>query len=191
MAKAVKGTSGAARLHARSGRDLWPLHPLRVKAPFAARPWSRYSPRSMKRRRTCALDLGGARVGVAIDDELGVLAHPRGHFDGKDQKRLVESLKAFVAEENVGRIIVGLPLDMKGGEGEAARKARYLAQTIANATGCEIELWDERLTTVQARRSLQASEVPGRKQRSRIDEASACVILQAWLDGQGGRRGGR
>jgi len=132
--------------------------------------------------RTVALDLGGARVGVAIDDELGSMAHPRGVLDGKDRGKLMRSLKDLALAEGVTRFIVGLPLDMKGGEGESAKKARVIAQEIANATGCEVELWDERLTTVQAARALKASEVHGKRAKERIDEASACMILQAWLD---------
>jgi putative Holliday junction resolvase len=138
--------------------------------------------------RACALDLGGARVGVAIDDDLGMMAHPRGVLDGRDRKRLLADLARLAADEGVTRFIVGLPLDMKGGEGDAARKARALAQEIADVTGCEVELFDERLTTRQAKRALDASEVPGRKQRARIDEASATAILQAWLDGANARR---
>jgi putative Holliday junction resolvase len=134
--------------------------------------------------RTCALDLGGARVGVAIDDDLGSMAHPRGVLDGRDRPKLLRDLAKLADDEGIARFIVGLPLDMKGGEGEAARKARDLAQQIADATGREVELLDERLTTVQARRSLEASEVFGRKQKARIDEASATAILQAWLDAQ-------
>lgn len=134
------------------------------------------------RGRTCALDLGGVRVGVAIDDELGMMAHPRGVLDGKDRKNLLLRLVELVKEENLARFVVGLPLDMKGGEGDAARKARELAQQIADATGLDVELWDERLTTVQARRALAASEVHGKKAKARIDEASACMILQAWLN---------
>ena len=133
--------------------------------------------------RTCALDLGWVRVGVAIDDELASMAHPRGVLDGRDAKKLLKDLARLAEDEGIVRFIVGLPLDMKGGEGDAARKARALAQDIADATGCEVELFDERLTTVQARRALEASEVRGRKQKARIDEASATAILQAWLDG--------
>lgn len=94
----------------------------------------------------------------------------------------MRSLKDMVAAEDVERFIVGLPLDMKGGEGDAARKAREIAQQIADATGCDVELWDERLSTVQAARELRASEVTGKKAKGRIDEAAACMILQAWLD---------
>jgi putative Holliday junction resolvase len=134
------------------------------------------------------LDLGGVRVGVAIDDELRSMAHPRGVLDGRDRAKLLRDLAALADEENITRFVVGLPLDMKGGEGDAARKARGLAQEIADATGRDVELLDERLTTVQARRALEASEVFGHKQKARIDEASATAILQAWLDSRGRKR---
>jgi len=149
-------------------------------------------PGSMKKRpagartsaggRTCALDLGAVRVGVAIDDELGMYAHPRGVLGAKDRRAFLEQLKELIAREGVTRLVVGLPLDMRGGEGDAARRARITAQTIADATGLDVELWDERLTTVQAQRALAASEVRGKKARARIDEAAAVTILQAWLD---------
>jgi putative Holliday junction resolvase len=132
--------------------------------------------------RTCGLDLGDARVGVAIDDELGFLAHPRGALDARNQHRLLEAIRALADDQDVARFVVGLPLDMHGGEGEAARKARAMAQRVADATGRPVEMWDERLTTVQANRALAASEVRGKKAREHIDEAAACVILQSWLD---------
>jgi putative Holliday junction resolvase len=71
---------------------------------------------------------------------------------------------------------------MKGGEGDRARRTRDLAQRLADATQVEIELWDERLTTVQATRALHASEVHGRKVKEHVDEASAVMILQAYLE---------
>ena len=132
--------------------------------------------------RTCALDLGSVRVGVAIDDELCLLAHPRGALDARDDRAFLAALRAFADEQGVARFIVGLPLDMRGGEGAAARKARAMAQRIADATGRAVEMWDERLTTVQAKRSLAASEVWGDRARGRVDEAAACAILQSWLD---------
>ncbi|MBK6691095.1 MAG: Holliday junction resolvase RuvX [Myxococcales bacterium] len=132
--------------------------------------------------RVCALDLGASRVGVAVSDELGLLAHPRGVFDGKDQRKLLQAVKALADDEALDRILVGLPLHMSGREGEGAKRARMLAQAIANATGLEVELLDERLTTVEAKRSLRDSGVHGKKAKAHIDEASAVVMLQAWLD---------
>jgi putative Holliday junction resolvase len=155
---------------------------------------ARHSPRYLdtvtalsRKGLTCALDLGDVRVGVAIADELGLLAHPRGALSARDVGALLETLKAFADEHRIARFLVGLPLDMRGGEGMAARKARAMAQRIADATGRPVELWDERLTTVQAKRSLAASDVRGKKARDRIDEAAACAILQSWLDSRRGR----
>ena len=139
-------------------------------------------------RRICALDLGAARVGVALSDELGIMAHPRGVIAARPRPKLLEALKQLVVAEDVGRIVVGFPLDMRGTEGEAARRAREIAQQIADATACDVELFDERLTTVQAQRALTASEVFGQKAKARIDEASAVEILQAWLDARAARK---
>jgi putative holliday junction resolvase len=138
--------------------------------------------------RVCALDPGKARIGVAIDDELGLLAHPRGTLDPRDPEALAASLGALAKDENVRRFVIGLPLHLKGGEGASAREARRLAQLVADATGCIVELWDERLSTVQAQRSLEASGVRGKKARAHIDEAAACAILQSWLDARQARR---
>jgi putative Holliday junction resolvase len=146
----------------------------------------------MRRGRTIGLDLGRARIGVAIDDELGSMAHPRGTLDASNRVKMLEQLGALAEAEGVTRIVVGLPLDMKGGEGEAARGARAMAQVIADATGLLVELWDERMTTQVASRALASSEVRGKKAREHIDEASAVAILQSWLeDAARSRRGGR
>ena len=138
--------------------------------------------------RICALDLGAARVGVALSDDLGMMAHPRGVLRARPRPKLLEALKELAQAEDVRRFVVGFPLDMRGTEGEAARRAREIAQLIADATSCNVELFDERLTTVQAQRALHASEVFGQKAKDRIDEASAVEILQAWLDARANRR---
>ncbi len=140
-----------------------------------------------RRGRTCALDLGKARIGVAIDDDLGMMAHPRGTLDPRDRKALLAELRRMADEQHIVRFIVGLPLRLSGREGPEARDARAMAQHIADATGREVELWDERLTTVQAARSLRDSEVNSRDARARIDEAAACAILQGWLDARAAR----
>jgi putative Holliday junction resolvase len=123
-----------------------------------------------------------------LDDELGILAHPRGVLDARDGKKLLAALRKLADEEGVVRFVVGLPLDMRGEEGAAARSARDFARKVADATSREVVLWDERLSTVQAQRELAASEVRGKKARARIDEAAACAILQSWMDARGARR---
>jgi putative Holliday junction resolvase len=132
--------------------------------------------------RTCGIDPGKVRVGLAIDDELGLLAHPRGTLDAGDSAELLRRLVAWAREENVTRFVVGLPVGLRGDEGGAARSARAFAQRVADATGLPVELWDERLSTAQAYRALAEGGVRGRKARARVDETAACTILQSWMD---------
>jgi len=135
--------------------------------------------------RTLALDLGKARVGLAVDDDLGSMAHGRGVLDARDRPALLAELRAVVRREGITRIVIGLPVDLRGHEGDAARNARSMAQHIADATAVTVELWDERMTTMAAARSLSASGVRGKKAKARIDEASAVAILESWLAARG------
>lgn len=133
--------------------------------------------------RIAALDYGQARVGLAISDELGMLAHPRPSLDAKDRKKLMSELARIAREEGIERFIIGLPLDMRGDEGDAARRARGFARAVAEATGCPVELVDERLTTVEAARRLREGGTDARRGKKRIDGAAAAVLLQSFLDG--------
>lgn len=133
-------------------------------------------------RKVAAIDLGRARVGVAVSDDLGLFAHPRPSLEGKSRKVLLDALAALAREEELGRFLVGLPLEMSGMEGLAARRAVEFAEQLANATGLPVELVDERLTTVEADRRLRAHGVSGKKNKERIDGAAAAVMLQSYLD---------
>lgn len=132
--------------------------------------------------RVAAIDLGKARVGIAIADELGMMAHARPPLDGKSRKALLGALANLAREEKIERFLVGLPLEMTGEEGPAARRALELAQQIADATGVEVEMIDERLSTVEASRRLRDGGTSARAQKGRVDGAAAAVILQGWLD---------
>lgn len=133
-------------------------------------------------KRVAAIDLGKARVGVAVTDELGVMAHARPFLDGRSRKALLAALADLCREEGVERFLVGLPLEMNGDEGPAAQRALAFAQELADATGVEIEMIDERLSTVEASRRLRDRGVKARDQKHLVDGAAAAVILQAWLD---------
>ena len=113
------------------------------------------------------------------------MAHARGVLDARDRPKWLARLRESISTEGGGRIVVGLPGDLKGYEGEAAKNARAMAQVIADATGLSVELWDERMTTMAAARSLSASGVHGKKAKARIDEASAVEILESWLRARG------
>lgn len=137
--------------------------------------------------RAAAIDLGASRVGLAVADELGWLAHPRPFLDGKNQKALLERLRELVAREHIDHFLVGLPRTLDGREGPAARRARQFAAELARSTGCSVEMIDERLSTVQAQARLHEQGLDTRGSRTRIDSASAAVLLQSWLDARRAR----
>ena len=139
-------------------------------------------------RRVAALDLGKARVGVAVSDELGLLAHPRPTLDGRKRRALLDELRRLADAEDVVRFVVGWPVAMSGEPGVAAARAARFAQQLADATGREVELCDERLTTVQAERALAEGGMSRRRIRSNVDAEAAVLILQQWLDRHGPRR---
>jgi putative Holliday junction resolvase len=134
--------------------------------------------------RAAAIDVGKVRVGVAVADELGLLAHPRDHLDGRDPLRVMDALAALAAAENIELFVVGLPRSLNGDEGPAARRARRFAEKLAQRTGLRVELYDEWLSTREARGRLRAQGMDDRAARERIDSAAAAVVLQSWLDGR-------
>jgi putative Holliday junction resolvase len=139
--------------------------------------------------RALAIDLGKVRVGIAIADELGLMAHPRPYLDGRNRRTLLESLAALAAEEAVKIFLVGLPRELRGREGPPARRARKFAEELGARTGLPVELVDEWLSTREARARLAEGGMGEREARTRIDSASAAVLLQSWLDGRPGRQG--
>jgi putative Holliday junction resolvase len=133
--------------------------------------------------RALGIDHGDARIGVAISDELGMLAHPVETITIKDTEPLAR-LAQIVAEKSIGTIIVGLPKNMDGTTGPAAEKVRAFAEQLRGRVTCPVRLWDERLTTVAAQKSLHAAGRNTKQSRSVIDQAAAQLILQGWLDSQ-------
>lgn len=131
-----------------------------------------------------AIDLGSVRVGIAISDELGLLAHPRPHLPAGEQKKLLQALAELAASEGVQHFVVGLPRLLNGSEGRAARDARRFAEALARHTGIPVTLCDEWLSTRQAHARLREGGNKQRDSRERIDSAAAAVLLQSWLDGR-------
>lgn len=132
--------------------------------------------------RAAAVDYGTVRVGLAVGDELGLLAHPRPFLDGRDPERVVRELAELAEQESIGVFLVGLPKTLDGREGVAARRARRFARRLAAATTARVVLVDERLSTTEAAQRLREQGLDSRAQRERIDSAAAAVLLQSWLD---------
>jgi putative Holliday junction resolvase len=134
--------------------------------------------------RILALDHGTVRIGVAVSDELGMLAHPLEHIAADSFVDFLARLRVIIREKEVTQIIVGMPRNMDGSYGEAAAKVREFVAALRDAVQIPIRTWDERLTTVQAQRALKAGGAKG-STRDRIDATAAAILLQGYLDSIG------
>lgn len=130
------------------------------------------------------VDVGDARVGLAASDPAGILATPVATLSrDTDTLRDLDEIVAQARERAAIEVIVGLPRTLSGDEGVAAQAIRGYASALHRRLGgIPVRLVDERLSTVDAHRSLHASGVPGRRHRARVDQVAAVVILQAALD---------
>ncbi|HYX92895.1 MAG TPA: Holliday junction resolvase RuvX [Myxococcaceae bacterium] len=132
--------------------------------------------------RTMGLDVGTRTVGIAVSDALGITAQGLTTLRRTNLKSDLAEMKRLVAEHEVTRLVVGLPLNMDGSEGPRAQASRAFGEAAARATGLPLEYQDERLTTVAAERVLLEADVSRRKRREVIDRLAAQLILQSWLD---------
>ena len=131
--------------------------------------------------RILGLDHGERRIGVAISDATGTIASPHSVIDRRADD-VAETLQSVIAEYDVERIVVGLPLHLSGDEGASAQAARAFADTLAEETGLPVALQDERFTTVTAEGALLEGGVRRRQRREVRDKVAAAVMLQGYLD---------
>ena len=131
-------------------------------------------------RPILGIDFGQARIGVAISDELRMLAHPVETIPSAS--KAIERLATIAREKNVERIVVGVPRLMSGGLGSAAEAVMQFVEKIRKAVRCEVVTWDERLTTVAAHRALRDAGKKTRATRGYVDQVAAQMILQGYLD---------
>lgn len=135
--------------------------------------------------RVLGIDLGSKRIGIAVSDVTATVASPLTMIErSRSSRHDLRRLAALAREEEAGCIVVGLPYEMSGRKGSAARSAENEARALASVVDVPVELCDERLTTVTAQRALAEGGVPGRARRQVIDKVAAAVMLQAWLDGR-------
>lgn len=125
---------------------------------------------------------------MAVADDLGLLAHPRPFLDGRNQSKLIADLTALCESEGIEVFVLGLPRELNGREGPAARRVRAFAAKL-EAAGAKVELWDEWLSTREAAGRLRAQGLNAKQQRGRIDSAAAAILLQSFLDREARRRG--
>jgi putative Holliday junction resolvase len=128
------------------------------------------------------LDLGEARTGVALSDELRMLAHPLETIESGSAETVARRVKKIVAERKVDCVVVGLPRQMNGAIGLAAKGAQRFVEKLRPLISCEVVTWDERLSTVAAERALRDAGKKTRKTRGIRDQVAAQIILQSYLD---------
>lgn len=133
------------------------------------------------RRRILGLDLGQARIGVAVSDELGMLAHPVETIPA--QSDAIGRIAEIVREKNAERVVIGLPRHMNGSVGTGAAEALAFAEKLRTRVSCQVVTWDERMTTVAANRALREGGKKTRDSRGLVDQVAAQMILQGYLDG--------
>lgn len=129
-----------------------------------------------------SIDLGKARTGIAVCDKTEFLASPYTVIFEKSPKRLLEKAAETVKKTNAELVVVGLPKNMDGSEGESAQNARAFAKKLEEHTGVKTVMQDERGTTITAHNFLNTTNTRGKKRKNVIDEVAAVIILQDFLD---------
>jgi len=136
-------------------------------------------------RRILAIDYGSRRIGLAVTDELGLTAQGLPTLHRTNQRNDFDHLRRTIKHHSVGEIVVGLPLRMSGETGTQSRKVEEFAKALRGRFKLPVHLFDERLTSVEANRVLDETEMGGRRRKEVVDKLAAVLILQAFLDYRG------
>lgn len=131
-----------------------------------------------------ALDMGSKNIGVAMSDELGLTAHATERIHRESLGKDLEAIADLVRRFSVSKIVVGLPLNMTGALGVEAKKVLEFVEEMRRVLSVSITTWDERLSTVQARRALLEADLSRKKRKKVIDKLAATLILQSYLDAE-------
>jgi len=136
------------------------------------------------RSRLAALDVGDKRIGVAVSDGLRLTAQPLGTVERRSLAADCAAIDTMLASYEIEKVIAGLPLNLRGEEGEQADRVRHFCARFEKETGRQVEFQDERLTTAQGDRMLIESGMRRKRRREVRDRVAAALILQSWLDAQ-------
>lgn len=134
--------------------------------------------------RILGLDYGEKRIGVALSDPTGMIASPLEVLQLPSKQKILAAIKELCAKWKVGRIVVGVPLNMNGTEGPSAQKAREFIVELQEQIGLPVTAWDERLSSTSAEKALIEGGTRREKRKQVIDKIAAQIILQNYLDAQ-------
>ena len=134
--------------------------------------------------RILALDHGTKRIGIALSDELQMIASPLEYIPAEPLVAFFQRLTQLLHEKEVGMILVGLPRNMDGSYGPAAQKVREFVTALQGVVTVPVKTWDERLTSAMANRVLLQGNVRRDQRKEKVDMMSAAILLQGYLDAQ-------
>jgi putative Holliday junction resolvase len=132
--------------------------------------------------RIMGFDVGSHTIGVAISDELGITAQGLKTIKRKSMEEDLKEISTVIAQFNIEKIVVGLPVNMDGTIGKQAEMILQWIKTLKEKFSLPVETWDERLSTVEASRVLLAADLSRKKRKKVIDKLAAVLILQGYLD---------
>ena len=132
--------------------------------------------------RILALDVGDKRIGVAVSDLLGILASPLIAIERTSDSKAIDTILEIVDEQEVGEIVVGLPISLSGGYSDQTKSVAAFVRKLEARSPVPVNTADERYSTVEAERLLSQSKPQRARSRGEIDAAAAAVILQSYLD---------
>lgn len=128
-----------------------------------------------------SVDFGDSRTGLAVCGKSELIASPIGVIAEKDFEKCLEKTALAAKEQRAELIVVGYPKNMNNTIGERAEKCKLFAEKLKELTGCPVELWDERCTTVSAHNYLNTTNTRGKKRKAVVDAVAATIILESYL----------
>ena len=131
--------------------------------------------------RILAVDWGERRIGLAVSDDLGVLATGLSTLEIRGEAEAVARVADTIRTVEADSVVVGLPLTLKGERGEAARAVEHFVEALRRATPVEVALYDERLTSAMAERRMRERGERSRGRKTRVDQGAAVALLEGWL----------
>ncbi len=136
--------------------------------------------------KALGIDHGDKRIGIAVSDDLGMLAHPLEYILAEPYEGFLKRLKTTLAKRQIEQIVVGMPRNMDGSYGPQALKVQGFMATLKKSVVVPIQSWDERLTSASAMKNLREAGVNAKKAKAKVDASAAAVMLQAYLDSLAG-----
>ncbi len=133
--------------------------------------------------RILAIDHGSRRMGIAVSDELKMIAQPLEYIPAEPYAAFLSRLQELLEAKEVELVLVGLPRNMDGSHGPAAQKVKEFVERLQTQISVPIKLWDERLTSAQANRVLLQANVRRDQRKQKVDKMAAAILLQSYLDG--------